>query len=47
MESEEKYRGTISELDPDAIRRLYYEYQMTNQEISDMTWETKANVNKN
>lgn len=46
MESEEKYRGTISELDPDAIRRLYYEYQMTNQEISDMTWETKANVNK-
>lgn len=46
MENTEKYRGTISELDPEAIRKLYYEYQMTNQEISDMTSGTKANVNK-
>lgn len=46
MENTEKYRGTISELDPEAIKKLYYEYQMTNQEISDMTWGTKANVNK-
>ncbi len=46
MENTEKYRGTISELDPEAIKKLYYEYQMTNQEIADMTWSTKANVNK-
>ena len=46
IKNTEKYRGTISELDPEAIRKLYFEYQMTNQEISDMTWGTKANVNK-
>lgn len=46
MENTKKYRGTISELDPEAIKKLYYEYQMTNQEIADMTWSTKANVNK-
>lgn len=46
MDTTKKYRGTVSELDPEAIRKLYNEYQMTNQEISDMTWETKANVNK-
>lgn len=46
MENTEKYRGTTSELDSEAIKKLYYEYQMTNQEIADMTWSTKANVNK-
>ncbi|MFR7698267.1 MAG: hypothetical protein ACLU0A_13070 [Roseburia sp.] len=46
MENTEKYRGTTSELDSEAIQKLYYEYQMTNQEIADMTWSTKANVNK-
>ena len=39
-------KGMVSEVDPIAIRKLYYEYRMTNQEISDMTWETKANINK-
>ena len=46
MGNTEKYRGTTSELDSEAIQKLYYEYQMTNQEIADMTWSTKANVNK-
>lgn len=46
MENTEKYRGATSELDSEAIQKLYYEYQMTNQEIADMTWSTKANVNK-
>ena len=40
MENTEKYRGTTSELDSEAIKKLYYEYQMTNQEIADMTWST-------
>lgn len=46
MDSKKEYKGMASELDPVAIKKLYYEYQMTNQEISDMTWGTKANVNK-
>ena len=46
MEKGKNYKGMVSEVDPIAIRKLYYEYRMTNQEISDMTWETKANINK-
>lgn len=46
MEKDKNYKGMVSEVDPIAIRKLYYEYRMTNQEISDMTWETKANINK-
>lgn len=41
-----KGKEKSSELDPIAIKKLYYEYQMTNQEISDMTWKTKAYVNR-
>lgn len=46
MAKDKNYKGMVSEVDPIAIRKLYYEYRMTNQEISNMTWETKANINK-
>lgn len=46
IKNTEKYRGTISELVQKQLENCISEYQMTNQEISDMTWGTKANVNK-
>lgn len=41
-----KFRGTCSEIDPIAIKKLYFDYHMTNQEIANLTWSTKANVNR-
>lgn len=46
MNKSEKYRGVVSEIDPVAIQKLYKEYLMTNQEIADLTWTTKANINR-
>ena len=46
MDDRKEYKGMRSELDPISIKKLYNEYQMTNQEIANMTWGTKANVNK-
>ena len=39
-------KGVRSEVDPISAKKLNAEYQMTNQAISELTWTTKANVNR-